>query len=380
MKRDLFNHGNNWKAWKENLTDNYIEEGLTKENSKLFVQYLHDLEIGANIPKNSRKGGRDPKTLNRLRSKVSCIFKILQEAGFNDIKKIKETELTEFFAKWREKGHSADYAKRFKAFWHWWMTVNRKQGKLIADVTEDLDTAANGTSQFVWIDKANFDKYKKYFDEDEQVVLNFCYDTIIRSPTELLSLKVENVFEKDDEVWIDIPDGVSKTFGRKFNLVYCGDMLKKYLRDKKLKSTDYLFDFSPQIFNRRMQKIAKQIFGDKKSEGGEFYKNITMYDLRHSGAIHYRQLFQKTGNSLDSLRHRGGWADFKMINYYTKFLGLDGHIDKQKTLLQEDKTKLEKEMEGLKELFMKFAKGEIVYDDEEKKFYDGKKPIEMKII
>jgi len=29
---------------------------------------------------------------------------------------------------------------------------------------------------------------------------------------------------------------------------------------------------------------------------------------------------------------------------------------------------------------MKFAKGEIVYDDEEKKFYDGKKPIEMKII
>jgi len=35
-----------------------------------------------------------------------------------------------------------------------------------------------------------------------------------------------------------------------------------------------------------------------------------------------------------------------MINYYTKRLGLDGHIQKEKLLLQEDKTQLEKKLEG----------------------------------
>jgi translation initiation factor 2 beta subunit (eIF-2beta)/eIF-5 len=109
-----------------------------------------------------------------------------------------------------------------------------------------------------------------------------------------------------------------------------------------------LFKFSPPVFNKKLQNIAKQIFGDKISEGGEYYKNITLYDFRHSGAIHFRQLFQKTGQSLDSLRHRGGWVDFDMINYYTKLLGLDGHIAKEKLLLDEDRTKIEKELDELK--------------------------------
>ena len=102
------------------------------------------------------------------------------------------------------------------------------------------------------------------------------------------------------------------------------------------------------MFNKEMQRITKQLWKGKKIEGGDFYKNITGYDLRHSGAIHFRQLFQKTGQSLDLLRERGGWSDFKMINYYTKRLGLDGHISKEKLLLEEDKSRIEKEMEELR--------------------------------
>ena len=37
-----------------------------------------------------------------------------------------------------------------------------------------------------------------------------------------------------------------------------------------------------------------------------------------------------------------------MIDYYTKRLGLDGHISKEKMLLQEDKTKIEVEIINLK--------------------------------
>jgi translation initiation factor 2 beta subunit (eIF-2beta)/eIF-5 len=50
-----------------------------------------------------------------------------------------------------------------------------------------------------------------------------------------------------------------------------------------------------------------------------------------------------------------------MINYYTKRLGLDGHISKEKLLLQEDKTRIEmelelqkKELDDLREMFARF--------------------------
>ena len=81
QKLDVFNHEKNWIAFKEQLTPKYIEGGLSKENSKLFVSYLLDMEQGVNIPKNSPKGARDVKTINRLRSKMRAIFKLLQDFG-----------------------------------------------------------------------------------------------------------------------------------------------------------------------------------------------------------------------------------------------------------------------------------------------------------
>jgi integrase len=360
MKKDVFNHGAGWLAFKEQLTPLYIEGGLTKENSKLYIQYLLDMEKGVNISKSSIKGCRDIKTLNRLRSKVRGVFKLLQNEGIKDISKATEKQLTDFFHKWQvEKNHSVDYAKRFKAFWHWWMTKNRREGKEIKDITEDVSTASGNStgSSFVWLTKEEFEKFRKYFDEDKQTILLFCFDTIIRAPTELMSVKVENIFEKGEEVWVEIPDDISKTVGRKFNLVYAGKPVIDYIKRHNKKQGDYLFEFSSSMLNQEMQKIAKQLWDGKKSEGGEFYKNITLYDLRHSGAIHFRMLFQKTGQSLDLLRERGGWSDFKMINYYTKRLGLDGHIQKEKLLLQEDKTKMEEELERLKIIVNKLIEG-----------------------
>ena len=346
MKKDVFNHGDCWLRWKDQLTPQYLEDGLTKIHSKLYVQYLLDMEKGVNIPKKSPKGSRDIMTLNRLRSKIRAVFKVLQEAGIEDVTKATEKQITDCFFDWH-KNHSVDYAKRFKAVWNWWMTKNRREGKLIADITEDVSTASGNSrgTNFVWLTKEEFDKFRSYFDEDKQVILLFCFDSMIRAPTEISSLKVENIYEKGDEVWVEIPEDVSKTIGRKFNLVYAGKPLKDYLERHNKKQGDYLFEFSSLMLNKEMQKVAKQLWEDKKSEGGQYYKKITMYDLRHSGAVHFRQLFQKTGQSLDLLRERGGWGDFKMIDYYTKRLGLDGHIQKEKLLLQEDKTKLEEKVD-----------------------------------
>ena len=338
QKQDLYNHEGIFEKWKEQLTDKYIENGLTKENTKFFTSYFLDLAKKKSIG-----------YVNRNRSKVKSIFIGLQKKGIKNISKAKREEVENYFYDWC-KNHSPDYAQRFNAFWNWWRTENRRKGIIVEDLTLTLQDFKKNKkdTDFVWVTKEEFEKFRKYFDEDKQVILLFCFDTIIRALTELLSLKVENIFEKNEEIWVNIPTEISKTIGRKFNLVYSGQVLLDYIRRSKLQPEDYLFKLSAGLFNQEMQKVAKQIFGDKKSEGGEFFKNITLYDLRHSGAIHFRQLFQKTGQSLDLLRERGGWTDFKMINYYTKRLGLDGHIQKEKLLLEEDKTKIEKDIISLK--------------------------------
>jgi integrase len=353
MKVDVFNHEERWNRWKELITPKYIEEDLTKENSKIFLNYLFDLEQGKNIPSKSPKGGRDKKTLNRLRIKLKAILKLFQKNGVKDITKTNSDKVLEIFSKWRDQGHSNDYAKRFKALWNWWGVKNRREGKVVSDICLDLDTSANSEPPFVWLNKKELDTFLKHFNKDNQTLLLFTFDTIIRAPTELSSLKVENIIEKKGAVWLDIPKEISKTIGRKFNLVYSGKAIIEHIKRNELQPNDYLFSFSSVYLNRKMQEVAEKIFGNKKSEGGEYFKKITLYDLRHSGAIHFRQLFQKTGQSLDSLRHRGGWTDFKMLNYYSRFLGLDGEIHKDKLLVEEDKTKLEEEVESLKKNFKK---------------------------
>lgn len=347
QKRDLYNDEGRFNSWTNQITPKYLEEGLTKENSKIFIEYFSYLGKTKSIG-----------YANRTRTKVRSFLIGLQKKGVKDITKVTEKQVNDYFYEWC-KEHSMDYVKRFSAFWNWYRKINRKNGIIISNIELDLKDFKKShkiESTFVWLTKGEFDEFRKYFDKDKQLILLFCFDTIIRTPTELLSLRVENIYDKKGEVWIDIPNEISKTIGRKFNLVYSGDVLLEYIKEKELKQEDYLFNFSPPLFNKEMQSIAKQLWEDKRSEGGELYKNITLYDLRHSGAIHFRQLFKDTGQSLDGLRHRGGWTTFRMIDFYTKMLGLDGHISKEKLLLEEDKTKLEKEVEELKSNMKKIQK------------------------
>jgi len=340
QKIDVYKHIRFFDKWEGKLTPKYIEEGLTKENSKLYIEYFKQL------------GEKESKGhCNRTRSKLKSIFIGLQNKGVNDVAKATLKQVEDYFYELKKSGYTEDYAKRWNAFWNWWKAENRREGKVVIDLTLSLKNFKqqnSGESNFVWLTKEEFDKFRSYFDEDKQVILLFCFDSLIRFPTEILSLKVENIFQKNGEVWVQIPKEISKTIGRKFNLVYSGEALLSYIKRHDKKSEDYLFEFSPAMFNQEMQRAARQLWDDKKSEGGEFYKNITGYDLRHSGAVHFRELFQKTGQSLDLLRERGGWNNFDIINYYTKRLGLDGYISKEKLLLEEDKSKIQKELEVLK--------------------------------
>lgn len=361
QKLDIHGHEQRYKNWKDRVKEDG-EEGITKENSNILIKFLSDFEIGQNISNKSKKGARGYMRLNNLRQRLTQIMRMLEKRGVGNITLLTEKKIMDFFNEMRngtiktldgKKYKSvADYVKVFKCFWHWFMKVSKKEGKKkVEDITEDLDSSREEEPKFVYITKEQLEELMPYFDKDEQVCLMFCFDSIIRSPTELLSLKVKDIYEEEHKVWVNLPDGISKTFGRKLSLLYCGEALLEYIKRNGLDSNDYLFkNINYIVLNKKLQQVAKQVFKDRETKGGATFGEITLYDLRHSGAINLRILASKNGKiSLEKIRHRGGWKDYRMLNYYTKFIGLDGDIEKEDTLLSEDKTKLEKQIENLKE-------------------------------
>ena len=120
----------------------------------------------------------------------------------------------------------------------------------------------------------------------------------------------------------------------------CSDELKKYVKKYELKQNDYLFNFSPSNFNKKLKQVAKKVLGTGISKGGESYDKITLYDFRHSGACHWRLGAYKT--KIDALMYRGGWSNLSTLNYYTKKIGMRDSIEKSDLLIDVDRTELEK--------------------------------------
>jgi hypothetical protein len=70
--------------------------------------------------------------------------------------------------------------------------------------------------------------------------------------------------------------------------------------------------------------------------------------------------------------YRFGWKQENKIYYYSEFLGRGDKIDDEDMITSQDRTKYELEIKNMKKIMMKFMKGEIVYDDNEEVFYEGK--------
>lgn len=379
MKIDVYGREKQYKNWKENVKE-YGIVGISDKNSKLILQYCDDMENGTNIARGNKKGSRSFATLDKNSGHMTTTIKKLESKGHKDLYKLKSEQINRYFTEEKNKGKeiSTD-VKIFKAFWHWFMKFNKKKGKIIEDITEELDSSPSRDPKFVYITKEDFlTKYLPYFTKDEQVILQFVYDSLIRSPTELMNMRAKYVYERDGDVWVNIPDEISKIKGRELNLLFSGEALKEYLNEKNLNPDDLLFNFSYDYLTWKMKKIAFQLWGDAVCHGkaGEQYKNVSLYDLRHSGAITLRLLAKENPNdiSLDAIRERGGWKDFKMLNYYTKFIGIDGKIDKMGILTKKDRTDLEKKYDELDKKMKRFEKmmvanaiGKTIVSNEQKK-------------
>jgi len=170
----------------------------------------------------------------------------------------------------------------------------------------------------------------------------FLLDTGIRAPTELVNVKVSDLYNDCTELMIR--EEVSKTFGRKIKLLLCTQYVKDYIKENDLKPEDYLFKIKPQTVNKYLQRLAKKIFGDEISLAGEKYSHVTMYDFRHCSCCFWLPRYK----SESALKFRFGWKKSDKIHYYSELLGMRDTITQDDLVLSEERTELEKNLEQTK--------------------------------
>jgi integrase len=373
MKRDPYKHQEKYLAWKERIDEvGHIEE-ISKKNSDLILKYIFDMELGMNVSRKSAKGSRSYIRLNNLKQRMIFLSKRLEEYyTLSCLKDLTEHQVISFFSKMRsgeikrvdggEYKSVVDFVKIFKAFWHWHIKVSKKQGIEILDITEDLDCSKN-KPQWVYLNEQQVRHLCENAKYNYKVLIMFLFDSGIRSPTELINIKVSDFLKDYKE--LNIRDEVSKTFGRRIKMMMCSSLIKEYIQAKNLSSEDYLFDITPCVVNRYLKRLSKKLFGEGNSLAGQKYSDLTMYDFRHISCCYWLPRYK----SESALKFRFGWKKSDKIHYYSEMLGMkdtiseeDMLIDITKTELEQRVTKTENEKEVLNERLQALEKqmGEIL--------------------
>ena len=232
MKLDPYKHKERYLKWKEETKDKI--EGLSDYNFQLLKRYLEDMERGINIAKGSVKGPRGFSRLNTIKDRFMVYSRNFKEYYHLDkVTDITEEQLIGFFSDMRNGTIKTTYgtdfrstetlSRIFKAFWHWWMKINKKQGIEIRDITVDLDTRQEKP---VWV-YLNEEQVKKLCDNAKynyKVLITFLFDTGIRSPTELMNVKVSDFYSDFKE--LNIREETSKTLAEGLNLCFVLSSLK----------------------------------------------------------------------------------------------------------------------------------------------------------
>ena len=344
-KIDPYKHEQRYKTWKEKANTNGIQ-GISQKNSDLILKYLFDMENGLNVSVSSKKGARSYPRLNNLKQRLVFLSKEFEKRqGIDFIGNLNQGLITKYFNDLRSgeirrldgKIYKSvgDYIKVFKAFWHWHMLVNQSED--IQDITIYLD-ASTPKPKWVYLDEEQIRKLCDYASFDYEVLIMFLLDTGIRSPSELMNIKVSDVYFDKKE--LNISDEASKTFGRRIKLMLCGDLLKKYIKDKKLENNNYIFQINPSVVNKYLKRLGKKVFGEVDSLAGDKYSDLTMYDFRHCSCCYWLPRYK----SESALKYRFGWKKSDKIHYYSELLGMKDTITEEDLLIDVTKTEIEKRL------------------------------------
>jgi len=347
MKIDPYKNKERYLAWKEKNQSGIPD--ISKENSDLTLRFLNDMESGLNICSTSKKGSRSYIRLNVLKQRLTALSKMFEERfNLKKITDISETQLFGFFVDMRNgvikrydgKNYTSPkhFVKDFKAFWHWWIKINRKQDIDIKDITLDLD-ASGEKPEWVYMTEEQIKKICNESKYEYKVLIWFLFDTGIRAPTELMNLKVSDFFNDFKE--LNIKEEISKTFGRRIKLMICSDLIRDYVKNKNLGKEDYLFTISPTATNKYLKRLGKRVFGDEKSPAGQKYSELTMYDFRHCSCCYWLPRYK----SESALKYRFGWKKSEKIHYYSELLGMKDTISEDDMLIDITKIEIEKRLD-----------------------------------
>jgi len=350
MKLDPWKHKEKYLKWKEKVKREGCIKGISKTNSDLILKYIFDMEIGINIATGSVKGSRSPLRLNSLKQGMTFLSKKFEEHyDVQNISNLTDNQVVEFFARIKngdikklngETYKSAvDFINIFKAFWHWHIKVNKKEGIKILDITDELDCS---TEKPDWV-YLNETETKKMFDSAKRkykVLIMFLFDTGIRAPTELMNIKVSDFYNDFKELNIRNEIAKKGSFGRKIKLMLCSDLIREFIEENNLERDDHVFQICPPVVNRYLKRLAKRLFGEKKTLAGQRYCDITMYDFRHISCCYWLPRYK----SESALKFRFGWKKSDKIHYYSEMLGMRDTIQEDDMLVDITKTEIEKQL------------------------------------
>jgi len=349
---DPYNHERRFKAWFAEAERAGQIEDLSADNSQIILRFIRDMRDGINI--SVQKGKRSFCRLNTLRGRLIMFTGYLERIyPGGKLQDLKSDELITIFNRLRtgeirtRKRNKTirdtdTMAKIVTSFWHWYQKIQRQQGRDIPDITQDLDKNHNKKPRWVYL---NDDQFKRLFDHalhHYKVLLLFLKDSGVRSPGELVNLRVSDLewLESRQIYELNIRDEISKTFGRRIKLMLCSKLLREFLKEKGLSGDDQLFPICMRVVNQYLKRLARKVLGDGVSKAGERYSEISLYDFRHISCCYWYPRYK----SESALKYRFGWKQSDKIHYYSEFLGMQDTITEQDLLIDVSATELERQL------------------------------------
>ncbi len=379
---DPFDHKGRFNTWLKSISlaggyDYFTLTGMSRHHSEVLTRYVLDLAAGKNTARGHRKGPRSYSHLISVRNHIRGLLIVLERQTNKFAMDFTEDEILAVFSGLRlgtiksQRGMPyldvSTYAKVFCAFWRWHMRVQHINGLPFIDVVQNLDTSPDhkpAWHHFTIKDVERMADIAPYF--EYKALMYFLFDSGIRAPKELMNVRVMDLvaIPESSQLHLTIRHETSKTFGRKIKLMLCSDIIKKYIHNEKLKSTDFLFSKSPVIYNRMLAKLGNKVLGvgvprEQRLPNGNVHKTlishgITMYDFRHNSVCHYLPIYK----SENQLKYRYGWKKADMITYYSEYMGMkdtitdeDMLIDSSKTMLEQQLSKEQQKVSRLEEQF-----------------------------
>jgi len=349
--KDPYKNKERWDNWKQTHFKKN-PKGIRKEDWKLLIEFLNDMELGMNTPV-GKNGKRGAGTLLNLSSHNQLFLKNFKKPLLKLTKKDlhgleSDIDTGKILKRNGEKFTAfGNYIKDFQVFWNWMVRV----GKVKENITEDISCKTDKPS-WVYLSEEQIKEFFNQLSLDYRMICWFFYDAGLRV-TEGVNIKVQDFSENFKQV--SISDEIAKTFGRTINLKLSTELIKEYVKLNKLQPEDYLIQKAPFTINKYLRYHSSKLFGadnisNPKSKGK--YKEFTLYDIRHNSSCFWLNRYP----THKGLMYRFGWKQANKIDYYSQFLGIADELTDTDMVLSEDRDKiykLENELESFKQKQLK---------------------------